>query len=95
MGSDNLDGLESSLNHMDSDELRSEAREMIDDCSKNELKKVLKLLIKISRKSFEDALVEFGNELLKMQQDYLQNYDLRDYGKGVPTHKSFNKEFDE
>jgi len=54
MGSDNLDGLESSLNHMDSDELRSEAREMIDDCSKNELKKVLKLLIKISRKSFED-----------------------------------------
>ena len=54
VGSDNLDGLESSLNHMDSDELRSEAREMIDDCSKNELKKVLKLLIKISRKSFED-----------------------------------------
>ena len=54
MGSDNLDGLESSLNHMDSDELRSEAKEMIDDCSKNELKKVLKLLIKISRKSFED-----------------------------------------
>ena len=31
MGSDNLDGLESSLNHMDSDELRSEAKEMIDD----------------------------------------------------------------
>jgi len=54
MGSDNLDGLESNLNHMDSDELRSEAKEMIDDCSKNELKKVLKLLIKISRKSFED-----------------------------------------
>ena len=54
MGSDNLDCLESSLNHMDSDELRSEAKEMIDDCSKNELKKVLKLLIKISRKSFED-----------------------------------------
>ena len=54
MGSDNLDGLESSLNHMDSDELRSEAKEIIDDCSKNELKKVLKLLIKISRKSFED-----------------------------------------
>ena len=54
VGSDNLDGLESSLNHMDSDELRSEAKEMIDDCSKNELKKVLKLLIKISRKSFED-----------------------------------------
>tara|TARA_R100000700_G_scaffold2302_1_gene4964 strand:+ start:87 stop:410 length:324 start_codon:yes stop_codon:yes gene_type:complete len=44
---------------------------------------------------FEDTFVEFGNELLKMQQDYLQNYDLRDFGKGVPTHKSFNKEFDE
>jgi hypothetical protein len=25
----------------------------------------------------------------------LQNYDLRDYGQGIPTHKSFNKEFDE
>ena len=54
MGSDNLDGLESSLNHMDSDELRSEAKEMINDCSRNELQKVIKLLIKISRKSFED-----------------------------------------
>jgi hypothetical protein len=27
---------------------------MIDDCSRYELKKVLKLLIKIARKSFED-----------------------------------------
>ena len=39
---------------MDSDELRSEAKEMINDCSRNELQKVIKLLIKISRKSFED-----------------------------------------
>ena len=54
MGSDNLDGLENRIPFMDSDELRSEAKEMIGDCSKNELKKVLKLLIKISRKSFED-----------------------------------------
>jgi len=54
MGSDNLDGLESSLNHMDSDELRSEAKEMIDDCSKKELKKVLTLLIGIARKSFQE-----------------------------------------
>ena len=57
VANDNLDSLESSLNHIeyaDSDELRSEAKEMIDDCSKNEIKKVLKLLISISRKSAED-----------------------------------------
>lgn len=53
----NLDSLERSLKHIesyDSDELRSEAKEMINDCSKNEIKKVLKLLINISRKSFEN-----------------------------------------
>jgi hypothetical protein len=57
VANDNLDSLENSLNHlehMDSAELRSEAKEMIDDCSKNEIKKVLKLLIDIARKSFED-----------------------------------------
>ncbi len=54
VSNDNLNGLESNLNHMDSDELRSEAKEMINDCSRNELQKVIKLLIKISRKSFED-----------------------------------------
>jgi hypothetical protein len=54
VANDNLNGLESNLNHMDSDELRSEAKEMINDCSRNELQKVIKLLIKISRKSFED-----------------------------------------
>ena len=57
LANDNLDSLENSLNHlehMDSAELRSEAKEMIDDCSKNEIKKVLKLLIDIARKSFED-----------------------------------------
>jgi demethoxyubiquinone hydroxylase (CLK1/Coq7/Cat5 family) len=54
VANDDLNGLESNLNHMDSDELRSEAKEMINDCSRNELQKVIKLLIKISRKSFED-----------------------------------------
>jgi|TARA_R100000789_G_scaffold26617_1_gene29789 hypothetical protein len=57
VANDNLDSLENILNHlehMDSDELRSEAKKMIDDCSKNEIKKVLKLLIDIARKSFED-----------------------------------------
>ena len=55
----NLDSLERSLKNIesyDSDELRSEAKEMIDDCSKNEIKKVLKLLINISRKSFENNI---------------------------------------
>ena len=50
VANDDLDGLEDSLNHLDSvdsDELQSKAKEMIDDCSKNELKKVLKLLIKM------------------------------------------------
>ena len=53
----NLDSLERSLKNIESygsDELRSEAKEMINDCSKNEIKKVLKLLINISRKSFEN-----------------------------------------
>ena len=47
VANDDLNGLESNLNHMDSDELRSEAKEMINDCSRNELQKVIKLLIKI------------------------------------------------
>jgi hypothetical protein len=54
---DNLDGLESSLNHMklmDLEEFQIQAKEMIDDCSKEEIKKVLKLLIEISRKSYEE-----------------------------------------
>ena len=54
---DNLDGLESSLNHMklmDLEEFQIQAKEMIDDCSKDELKKILNLLIKIARKSFEN-----------------------------------------
>ncbi len=53
----NLDGLESSLNHMklmDLEEFQIQAKEMIDDCSKEEIKKVLKLLIEISRNSYEE-----------------------------------------
>ena len=54
---DNLDGLESSLNHMklmDLEEFQIQAKEMIDDCSKEEIKNVLKLLIEISRNSYEE-----------------------------------------
>ena len=50
-------GLEECLRHlesMDSTELQDKAKEMIDDCSKDELKKILNLLIKIARKSFEN-----------------------------------------
>ena len=42
------------LDSVDSDELQSKAKEMIDDCSKKELKKVLTLLIGIARKSFQE-----------------------------------------
>tara|TARA_R100000030_G_scaffold63552_1_gene48228 strand:- start:227 stop:502 length:276 start_codon:yes stop_codon:yes gene_type:complete len=54
VATDNLNGLKDSLNHMSADELRSEAKEMIEDCSKDEVKKVLKLLVSIAKKSFED-----------------------------------------
>jgi len=57
VANDDLDGLEDSLNHLDSvdsDELQSKAKEMIDDCSKKELKKVLTLLIGIARKSSQE-----------------------------------------
>ena len=54
VATDNLNSLKDSLNHMSSDELRSEAKEMIEDCSRDEVKKVLKLLVSIAKKSFED-----------------------------------------
>jgi len=53
---DNLDALEETLDHIDEldsesfSDLQDTAKEMVDDCSKDELKKVLQLLIKISRK---------------------------------------------
>ena len=51
---DHLDSLEKSLKDMDFDSIKSEINEMLEDCSLDELKLVIKLLIKISRKSFED-----------------------------------------
>jgi hypothetical protein len=50
---DDLNSLEDSLNHMELMEVEDfqiKAKEMIDDCSKDEIKKVLELLIKIARK---------------------------------------------
>jgi hypothetical protein len=57
VANDDLDGLESSLNHMklmDLEEFQIQAKEMIDDCSKDEIKQVLQLLIKIARKGEEE-----------------------------------------
>jgi len=57
VANDDLDGLENSLNHMkimDLEEFQIQAKEMIDDCSKDELKQVLQLLIKIARKGEEE-----------------------------------------
>ena len=60
VANDNLDALEDTLDHINEidDEtfsnLQDTAKEMVDDCSKNDLKKVLKLLIKIERKGEEE-----------------------------------------
>ena len=57
---DNLNGLENTLEHIDEintttfAELQDTAQEMVGDCSKDDLKKVIKLLIKIERKTLED-----------------------------------------
>ena len=53
---DNLDALENTLEHIDEIDnvtffnLQDTAKEMVSNCSKDELKKVLQLLIKIERK---------------------------------------------
>jgi len=39
---------------MEVEEFQIKAKEMIDDCSKEEIKKDLQLLIKIERKTLED-----------------------------------------
>ena len=54
VANDNLDALEDSLKHMDLDTIRSEVNKMLDDCDINELQKVAKILINLSRKSFID-----------------------------------------
>jgi len=60
---DNLDALENTLDHLDEidaetfSDLQDTAKEMVDDCSyeeKDELKKVLHILIKVARKSCEE-----------------------------------------
>ena len=57
VANDNLDALEKTLDHIDEiddiSDLQDTAKEMVDDCSyeeRDDLKKVLKLLIKIARK---------------------------------------------
>ena len=58
VANDNLDALELTLDHIDEisdiSDLQDTAKEMVGDCSKDNLKKVIKLLIKIERKTFED-----------------------------------------
>ena len=49
-----LDALEETLKHMDLDSIRLEVNKMLDDCDINELQKVAKILINLSRKSFID-----------------------------------------
>ena len=53
---DDLNGVQSSLNNLElfaPEDMVAKAKEMIEDCSKDELKKVLQLLINLSRKTFE------------------------------------------
>ena len=56
---DDLDGVESSLNHIDElddeafSELQDKAKEMLGDLSKDNFKKYFKGLINLSRKSLE------------------------------------------
>ena len=52
VANDNLDGLEDSLNHTPIEVTQQQIKDMVDDCSKKELKEVLKLLIKQARASF-------------------------------------------
>ena len=54
VANDHLDGLEDSLKHMDLDSIRLEINKMLDDCDINELQKVAKILINLSRKSYID-----------------------------------------
>jgi len=55
VANDNLDALENTLKHIDEidavafRELQDTGKEMFDDCSKDETKKVIELLIKIQR----------------------------------------------
>ena len=56
---DNLDGIESALDHIDAldgksfSELQDTIKEMLDDCSQSNFKKVGKFLVKLVRKEME------------------------------------------
>ena len=54
VANDNLDALENSLKHMDTDSIRSEIDKMLDECDLDEHIKIAKILINLSRKSFID-----------------------------------------
>ena len=54
VANDELDEIEKHLDKVQEEELKDKIIEMMSDCSKDELKLVIKLLIEISRKSFED-----------------------------------------
>ena len=54
VANDELDEIEKHLDKVQEVELKDKIIEMMSDCSKDELKLVIKLLVKISRKSFED-----------------------------------------
>jgi|TARA_R110000764_G_scaffold220897_1_gene309202 hypothetical protein len=54
VANDNLDGLEDSLNHTPIEVTQQQIKDMVDDCSKKELKEVLKLLIKQARASLSN-----------------------------------------
>ena len=57
VANDDLDGVQSSLNNLElfaPEDMVAKAKEMIEDCSKDELKKVLQLLVNLSRKSFQE-----------------------------------------
>jgi len=54
VATDELDAIEKHLTEVQEDALKDKIYEMTSNCSKDELMLVAKLLIKISRKSFED-----------------------------------------
>ena len=56
VANDNLDALENSLKHMESEEIKKEIDDMLDDSldDKKVLIRIAKILINKSRESFED-----------------------------------------
>ncbi len=54
VANDNLDALENHLKHMDMNSIRVEIDKMLDECDLIEHNKIAKILINMSRKSFQD-----------------------------------------